>query len=141
MTRTPPTSGERGPSEGRASANGVRVDGLCRTLRKVLRVDLAGDVAVAPVDAGDQVEGGARDGGTDDRGQPENPQLADRPVAVEERDAGGAGRVDRGVRDRDRDEVDEGEHQADGDRGEALRRTGVRGAEDDVEEHRGEQHL
>ncbi len=66
---------------------------------------------------------------------------AHRPVAVEERDAGGAGRVDRRVRDRDRDEVDEGEHQTDGDRGEALRRTGVRGAEDDVEEHRGEQHL
>ena len=131
MTRTPPTSGERGPSGGGCQA-------VCGP---VLGVDLTGDVAVATVDAGDEVEGRAGDGGTEDRGQPEQPQLTDRAVSVEERHAGGAGGVDRGVRDRDGDEVDEGEHQADGDRREALRCPCVGRTEDDVEEHRGEQHL
>ena len=51
--------------------------------------------------------------------QPEQPELLDRPPAHEHRRAGRPGRVHRRVGDRDADEVDEGERQADGQRGEA----------------------
>ena len=52
----------------------------------------------------------------DDRRDPEEPQLPDGPAAREERDARAAGRVHRGVRDGNADEVNERESEADGDR-------------------------
>ena len=45
----------------------------------VLGLDLTGDVAVPPVDAGDEVERRSRDRGADDRCEPEHPQLAGAP--------------------------------------------------------------
>src|SRR5688572_5745646 len=54
-----------------------------------------------------------------ERGDPEEPQLGKRPPADEERRAGAARRVDRGVGDRDAHQVDEGEAEPDGDRREA----------------------
>ena len=55
----------------------------------------------------------------DQRRDPEQPELRQRPAADEQRRAGAAGRVDRGVGDRDADEVDQRQAEADGDRGEA----------------------
>ena len=78
----------------------------------------------------------APSGAADQRGDPEQPELADGPAAGEEGRAGRARRVHRGVGDRDRDEVDQGERKADGEGGEALRCTPVRGAEDHEEEAR-----
>ena len=54
-----------------------------------------------------------------DGGEPEQPELSRCAVTVEERNAGRARRVHRGVADRDRDEVDQRERQADRDTGEA----------------------
>ncbi len=62
--------------------------------------------------------------------------LRERPTAHIHGHAGAACRIHRGVRDRDADQVNQRECQADGDRREAGRRTLVRGAEDDREEHR-----
>ena len=45
----------------------------------------------------------------DDRRQPEQPELADIFAAGEQRRAGAARRVDRGVGDRDRDQMDQGQ--------------------------------
>jgi len=56
----------------------------------------------------------------------------------EESGAGAAGWVDRGVGDRDADQVDEGEAQADGDGGEAFGGALVCAAEDDQQEEAGE---
>lgn len=120
-------------------ARGVGVDSCSD--RDVLEVDLAGDVAVTTVDTGDEVERRTRDGSTDERGEPEQPQLPRSPVAVEERDGRGAGRVDRGVRDRDGDEVDEGQAQADGQGREPHGRVVVGHAKDDVDEKHRQQDL
>ena len=51
----------------------------------------------------------------DERRDPEHPELRQRPAADEQRRAGAARRVHRGVGDRDADEVDEGQAEADGD--------------------------
>ena len=59
--------------------------------------------------------------GADDRRHPEQPQLRERPAADEDRHAGAARRVHRGVGHRDADQVDQRQAQADGDRREALR--------------------
>ena len=56
-----------------------------------------------------------------DRRHPEQPQLLQRPAADEQRRAGAARRVHRGVGDRDADQVDQRQAQADGDRREAGR--------------------
>ena len=53
------------------------------------------------------------DRGADQRRQPEDPQLRGCAVAVEECDAGGPRRVHRRVRDRDRDQVDQGQREPD----------------------------
>src|ERR1035437_5026148 len=78
---------------------------------------------------------------SDDRSHPEEPQLPRCSVAVEERHPGRASRVDRSVVDRDRDEVNQGQTQPDGDRGESFGRTSVRSPENDVEEEAGQQNL
>lgn len=52
--------------------------------------------------------GECADGGADDGGDPEEPELAQGPAADEDRDAGAAGGVDAGVGDGDADQVDEG---------------------------------
>ena len=65
----------------------------------------------------------------------------DRAVAVEEGDGRGAGRVDRGVADRDGDEVAEQQPEPDGERGEALGGVVLGRAEDDVDEEGGDERL
>jgi hypothetical protein len=57
-----------------------------------------------------------------DRRQPEEPKLFDIGFAGEDRRTGAARGIDRGVGDRDRDEVNEGQGQADRKPGEARRR-------------------
>jgi hypothetical protein len=57
----------------------------------------------------------------DDRRYPEEPQLADGPVADEQGNAVASGRVHRGVGDRDAGPVDQREGQADGKRRAARR--------------------
>lgn len=51
----------------------------------------------------------------DDRHDPEQPQLLQRPAALENRYRGAARRVDRGVGNRNADQMDEGQRQADSD--------------------------
>src|SRR3954452_4965426 len=82
-------------------------------------VGRAADVHVVAALAGDPRVGAPGDEATDDRRHPERPQLTRGTVAVEEGDGGRAGRVDRGVADRDRDEVREEQAEADRERGEA----------------------
>src|SRR5258705_11317907 len=72
---------------------------------------------------------------------PEEPELTERPAAGEDCGAGAAGGVDRGVGDRDADEVDQREAEADGDGGEAFGCALVGGAEDDEKEEGGQEHL
>ncbi len=89
-------------------------------------------------------EGGgdeAADDCSEDGGYPEEPELTECPASDEDRRAGAAGGVDRGVGDRDADEVDEREAEADGDGGEALGGALVGGAEDDEQEEGGEDDL
>ena len=59
--------------------------------------------------------------GAQDRCDPEQPELAERPAADEDRGAGAARGVDREVRDGDPDQVDQREPEADRDRREARR--------------------
>ncbi len=83
----------------------------------------------------------AADDGSEDGCYPEEPELTECPAADEDRGAGAAGGVDRGVGDRDADEVDQREAEADGDGSEAFGGALVGGAEDDEEEEGGEEHL
>ena len=76
-----------------------------------------------------------------ERGDDEQPQLRQGRAALEQGRAERSGRVDAGVRDRDRDEVDQGQHEADPERRHALGRRLRRDAEDHHEEQRGQQHL
>ena len=77
----------------------------------------------------------------DDWGNPEEPELTERPAAGEDRGAGAAGGVDRGVGDGDADEVDQREAEADGDGGKAYWGTLVGGTEDDQKEEGSEEHF
>ena len=52
-------------------------------------------------------------GGADDRGDPEQPKLGDRPTPGDQGRTGAAGRIDRQVCDRDADQVDQGQPEAD----------------------------
>src|SRR3546814_1544432 len=56
---------------------------------------------------------------------PEEPQLLERQPADDERRAGAARRVDRGVGHGDRNQVDQGERKSDRDRRETRRRAAV----------------
>src|SRR5690606_1645356 len=67
----------------------------------------------------------------DQRRHPEQPQLAGRTVTVEERHTGRARRVDRGVGDRDGDQVDQREREPDRQPGKPLGGAVLGGAEDD----------
>src|ERR1019366_10393346 len=78
---------------------------------------VASDVTVLAVDSCDDGVGRTRNDGTDDRRNPEEPQLSWRTVAVEERHAGRASWIDGGVVDRDRDEVNQGQTEPDSARG------------------------
>ena len=58
-----------------------------------------------------------------DQCHPEEPQLAERPAADKTSRDGAAGRIHRGVSDRDADQVNQSETKSDHDGGEALRRS------------------
>ncbi len=60
------------------------------------------------------------EGGSQDRGYPEEPELSDRPATDEDRGTSGTGWVNRGIGDRDADEVDQGKTEPDGDGREAF---------------------
>ena len=73
--------------------------------------------------------------GADERRDPEEPELSDGPAAHDQRGPGASGRIDRGVRDRNADEMDQRQPESDGDRGESRGRPPVRRPEDDRSEH------
>jgi hypothetical protein len=79
--------------------------------------------------------------GSGDGRDPEQPELRQRPGSLKDCRAGGAGRIDGGIRHRDGDEVDERETESDGDGREAFGCALVRRAEDDEQEEEGEQEL
>jgi len=81
----------------------------------------------------------SRDCGAHDRGDPEEPQLLQRPAAHENCLAGAARRVDRSVGHRNADQVDQGQPQPDRDRRTALGRPFVGRAEDKPKEESGKQ--
>src|SRR5689334_8102154 len=76
-------------------------------------VGRSADVEVLAPLTGDPGVRRAGDEPADDGRDPEGPELPDRAVAVEEGDGGGAGRIDRGVADRDGDEVGDEEAEPD----------------------------
>src|SRR5262245_33768219 len=84
--------------------------------------------------AGDRRISATGEDRAEDGGDPEEPELLEGPAADDEGWTGAARRVDGEVRDRDTDEVDDGEAEADGDGREALRRAAIGGAEDDHKE-------
>src|SRR6056297_1855912 len=75
------------------------------------------------------------------RGDPEHPELAERARLGEEGHGGGPRRIDRGVRHRNGDQVDQRQPEADRDRREAGRRLGRGRAEDDDQEPGGQDHF
>src|SRR6516225_4984900 len=77
----------------------------------------------------------------DDRGQPEQPELADILAAGEQRRSGAARRIDRGVGDRDRHEMDQGQSEADRDAGKTCSGTLRRAPDDDEEKKEGHHHF
>ena len=77
----------------------------------------------------------------DDRRDPEEPELLDRPAADEERGARAPRGVHGDVRHRDADQVDQREAEADRDRREPGRGALVRGAHDDEDEDEREHDL
>src|ERR1043166_4723915 len=79
----------------------------------------------------------ARQNRADYGGDPEQPELRDGPAAREYGRAGRARRVDRSVRHRDRDQVNQRQAEADGDGREALRGARVCRAEDDDRDEEG----
>ena len=95
--------------------------------------------------AADEAVGQRSQDRADERRDPEQPELLDRPaLAAEQGDDGRArraGRVHRGPGDRDRGEVDHRQGEADGDGGEALRRAPIGDAEDHQHEDRREDDL
>ena len=84
---------------------------------------------------GDALVGDTADHATENRGDPEEPELLDGSTADEHGHSGRACRVHRGIGHRDRDEVDEREAEADGNRGEACRCATVGGAHDHEQEN------
>src|SRR6516162_8711696 len=77
----------------------------------------------------------------DDRGQPEQPELADILATGEQRRSGAARRIDRGVGDRDRHEMDQGQSEADRDAGKTCSGTLRRAPDDDEEEKERHHHF
>ncbi len=74
----------------------------------------------------------------EDRGNDEEPELSERPAALEHGHADAAGRVHAGIGDRDADEVDEHQDEADGDAAEPGREFRMGGAEHCEYEEEGE---
>ncbi len=83
----------------------------------------------------DQRVGDARECRANHRGQPEQPQLLNRPAPDEERRGRAACRVHRRVRHRNADQMDQREREADGESCKPHRGALVRGVEDDQQEH------
>src|SRR6516165_6342624 len=77
----------------------------------------------------------------DDRRHPEQPQLADIFAAGKERRTGASRWIDRGVGDRDRHEMDQGQGQTDRDSSKAGSRTLRRAPNDDEEKKEGHHHF
>jgi len=67
--------------------------------------------------------------------------LLERDASLQQGRPGAARRVDRGVGDRDADQVDQGQAEANGDRTEAGRGPLVGGADDHEQEHQGHDHF
>src|SRR4051812_42735107 len=78
------------------------------------------------------------DGGADQRGKDEEPELAERPVLRKYRSCDRAGGIDRGIGHGDADEVHDREAETDGERGKAGWRGLAGRAEDDQQERGGE---
>lgn len=91
-------------------------------------------LALAALAFGQALVCNAADDATENRGDPEEPELLDGGPANEHCHCGRAGRVHGGVGHRDRDEVDEREAEADGNRGETCRSATVGGAHDHEQE-------
>ena len=81
------------------------------------------------------------DDGTNNRRQPKQPELLDGPAASEEYHAGRARRVDRGVGDRDQDQMDQRQRQTDGNGCKASRNAFAGRAQNDGQEHGGQNHF
>ena len=77
----------------------------------------------------------------DDRHDPEQPQLLQSPAALENRYRGAARRVDRGVGNRNADQMDEGQRQADSDGGKARRGMFIGRAMDNQQEATGQDNF
>lgn len=95
--------------------------------------------ALAALAFGDALVCNTANHATENRGDPEEPKLLDGSAANEHGHSGRAGRVHGGVGHRDRDEVDEREAEADGDRGKACRSAAV-GSAHDHEQEDGREH-
>ena len=67
----------------------------------------------------------------DDRRQPKQPELGNRPTAIEDGDTRAAGRIHGGIGYRNADQVNQGETETDGNRSEPLGRTLVSCTEND----------
>src|SRR5690606_29259028 len=82
----------------------------------------------------------AVDGSTEDtagkRHHPEQPQLLQRPAALKQRNRGAARRVNRGVSDRNTDQMNQGERQANGQRGKTGRCLFIRDPQNNNQEER-----
>ena len=88
---------------------------------------------------GDALVGDTANHAAENRGDPEEPELLDGSAANEHGHSGRASRVHGGVGHRDRDEVDEREAEADGNRGKACRCATV-GSAHDHEQEDGREH-
>jgi len=73
----------------------------------------------------------------DDRRNPEDPQLGHGPIPDKHRDARASSRINRRVRDRNADEVNQGETQTNPDWGESLGSALIGRTQDDQEKHHG----
>ena len=90
--------------------------------------------ALAALAFGEALVAHTTDDATENRGDPEEPELLDGGPTNEHGHSGRASRVHGGVGHRDRDEVDEREAEADGNRGETCRSATVGSAHDHEQE-------
>jgi len=77
----------------------------------------------------------------EDGRQPEQPELRDIRSSRKQRRAGASRRIDRGVSDRDQEEMNEGQAKPDGYPSKSDRRAFRRGPDDDVQEEEGRDDL
>ena len=116
--------------------NNPRLWGGERMTKRVRQDDvLSVKLLLAALAFGDALVSDTADHAAQNRGDPEEPELLDGRTANEHSHSGRAGRVHRRVGHRDRDEVDEREAEADGNRGKACRCATVGGAHDHEQEN------